>query len=176
MGIDFAGSGPVRALGDGRVTVASDHDLGPPSCYGRTCWPVGGIVVYQLSDGPFVGRYVYVAENITVDVKPGQTVKIGQRIATAVDAYPYVETGWASGKGPETLAIADGHECPCGDPGGWSTVEGRNFGHLLAVLGAPSAGLLPNVPAQSMPRGWPSIASAASPHTATTAAPGEPPT
>jgi hypothetical protein len=133
-------------------------------------------VVYQLSDGPFVGRYVYVAENITVDVKPGQTVDVGQRIATAVDAYPYVETGWASGKGSETLAIADGHECPCGDPGGWSTIEGRNFGHLLAVLGAPSAGLLPNVPAQSMPRGWPSIASPASPHTSTIAAPGEPPT
>jgi hypothetical protein len=157
MGVDFAGSGPVLALGDGRVTMASDHDAGPPSCYGRTCWPVGGIVVYQLLDGPFVGKYVYVAENIRVDVKAGQTVNIGQQIATAVDGYPYVETGWASGKGAETLAIAAGHECTCGDPGGWSTIEGRNFGHLLAALGAPSASLLPDVPAQSMPRGWPSL-------------------
>ncbi len=155
MGVDYAGSGPVLALGNGRVTFASNSDSGAPSCYGRTCWPVGGIVVYRLSDGPFAGEYVYVAEEITVDVSAGQIVRAGERIATMHDHYPDVETGWASGKGPEALAIADGHECTCGDPGGWSTIEGRNFDQLMTSLGAPSGDLQPHVPAQRMPAGWP---------------------
>lgn len=155
MGADFAGSGPVLALGNGKVTMASDHDLGPPSCWGRTCWPVGGILVYRLSDGPLADRYVYVAENISVTVTAGQSVRTGQKIATMHDAFPYIETGWASGKGAETLAIADRHQCPCGDPGGWSTIEGRNFASVLLVLGAPAERLQPDVPAQHMPSGWP---------------------
>ncbi|MBV8943261.1 MAG: hypothetical protein JO240_16170 [Solirubrobacterales bacterium] len=155
MGVDYAGAGPIRALGKGRVTMASDHDSGPVSCWGRTCWPGGGVVVYRLLAGPFAGKYVYVAEDITVRVKRGQIVRAGQRIATLHDQFPYMETGWASGKGPETLAIARGHQCRCGDPGGWSTIEGRNFDQLLVALGAPSGYLQPNPPRQRMPRRWP---------------------
>lgn len=157
MGVDYAGSGPVLALGDGRITFESNTDSGPSSCYGTTCWPVGGIVVYRLSDGPFAGKYVYVAENITVHVSFGQIVRAGQQIATMHDRYPDVETGWASGNGPETLAIADRHQCTCGDPGGWSTIEGRNFDRLMISLGAPSGDLQPNVPTQTLPAGWPEI-------------------
>ncbi len=155
MGVDYAGSGSIVALGDGTVTMASNHDAGPPSCYGRTCWPVGGIVVYRLWGGPFAGKFVYVAENITVKVRAGQTVASGQPIAVAHDASPHIETGWASGKGPETLAIADRHQCRCGDPGGWSTIEGRGFNHLLKALGAPSGYVQPKLPKQRMPPGWP---------------------
>jgi hypothetical protein len=155
MGVDYAGAGPIRALGKGRVTMASDHDSGPPSCWGRTCWPGGGVVVYRLLAGPFAGKYVYVAENIAVRVKTGQIVAAGQPIATLHSAFPHMETGWASGKGAETLAIARGHQCRCGDPGGWSTIEGRNFDRLLVALGAPSGYLQPNPPRQRMPRGWP---------------------
>jgi hypothetical protein len=159
MGVDYAGSGPVLALGDGEVTLASDHDSGPPSCYGKTCWPVGGIVVYRLTDGPFAGKYIYVAENITADVSAGQTVGTGDQIATMHNAYPDMETGWASGNGPEALAIADGHQCPCGDPGNWSTIEGRNFSRLLVALGAPSGYLQPHPPDQTMLAGWPMLPS-----------------
>ena len=155
MGVDYAASGPVLAIGEGRVTYASNHDSGPPSCYGRTCWPGGGAVVYRLLAGPFAGKYVYVAENIFVRVKAGQAIKAGQLIATVRDAYPYMETGWASGKGPETLAIARGHQCTCGDPGGWSSIEGRNFDHLLVALGAPSGYLQASQPDQHMPSHWP---------------------
>lgn len=155
MGVDYAASGPVMAIGKGRVTYASNHDSGPPSCYGRTCWPGGGALVYRLLAGPFAGKYVYVAENITVRVKAGQVVKAGQTVAIVHDAYPYMETGWASGKGPETLAIARGQQCTCSDPGGWSSIEGRNFDQLLVALGAPSGYLQPNPPKQRMPRDWP---------------------
>ena len=123
---------------------------------GMTCWPGGGAIIYRLLDGPFAGKYVYLAENITVTVRVGQIVRAGQRVAILHDAYPNLETGWASGHGPETLAIADGHQCTCGDPGGWSSIEGRNFDQLLVTLGAPSGFGQPNPPSQSMPRGWPS--------------------
>ncbi len=155
MGVDYAGAGPLLAIGAARVTMATDTDK-PPLCSGITCWPGGGVVVYQLLDGPFAGRYVYVAENITVTVRRGQVVQAGQRIAILHDASPNMETGWASGRLGQTLAIAQGHQCYCGDPGGWSSIEGRNFNQLLVRLGAPSGLLQPNPPNQAMPSGWPS--------------------
>lgn len=161
MGVDYAGSGPLLAIGNGRVTMASNNDSGPLSCWGRSCWPGGGIVVYRLSDGPFAGKYVYMAENITVTVAAGQRVKTGDQLAILHNVSPHMETGWASGNGAETLAIAYGHQCSCTDPGGWSAIEGRNFDDLLIALGAPSGYLQPGLPNQSMPRGWPSLRSRA---------------
>jgi hypothetical protein len=155
LGVDYAGSGPVLALGSAVVTMASDSDSGPPSCWAISCWPGGGIVVYRLSDGPFAGRYVYVAEHITVTVRAGQRVTAGQQIATLYPGYPWSEFGWAAGPGPEALGMADGHQCPCSDPGNWSTIDGRTMNNLLVAVGAPS-GLLQATPNQSMPRGWPS--------------------
>jgi hypothetical protein len=163
MGIDYAGSGALLALGNGKVIYASNHDSGPLSCWGRTCWPGGGVVVYRLTNGPFVGKYIYVAENITVSVRSGQKIRAGARIATLHPGLPDMETGWASGHGPETLSIARGHQCTCGDPGGWSTIEGRNFDQLLVFVGARSGYLQPNLPSQRMPRGWPKIPSNAGP-------------
>ncbi len=156
LGVDYAGSGPLLAIGRGQVTTASDTDDGPESCWAISCWPGGGIVVYRLLDGPFAGKYVYVAEHLTVTVRVGQTVQAGQRIATLYAGYPWSEWGWAAGPGPEALAMADGHRCTCSDPGGWSTIEGRNMNDLLVRLGAPSGYLQSTVPDQSMPRGWPS--------------------
>lgn len=156
MGVDYSGYGPILALGAGKVVRASNHDAGPLSCWGKTCWPGGGIVIYRLSAGPFAGKFVYVAENIAVNVKEGQHVKAGQQIATLRDASPNMETGWASGQASETLAFADNHQCTCGDPGGWSSIEGRNFNALLVLLGAPAGYLQSSVPQQSMPAGWPS--------------------
>ena len=154
LGVDYAGSGPLLAIGRGLVTMASDTDSGPPSCWAISCWPGGGIVVYRLLDGPYAGKYVYVAEHITVTVTAGQTVSPGQQIATLYQGYPWSEWGWAAGPGPEALAMADGHSCPCSDPGDWSTIEGRTMNNLLVSLGAPS-GLLQSTPNQTLPGRWP---------------------
>jgi hypothetical protein len=155
LGVDYGGSGPLLAFGDGVVTMATDNDDGPSSCWAISCWPGGGIVVYRLTAGPFAGKYVYTAEHISVTVHPGQRITAGQQIATLYSGYPWVEMGWAAGPGPEALGIADGHQCSCGDPGGWSTIDGRDFDHLLVTVGAPSGLLQGNLPDQSMPRGWP---------------------
>lgn len=146
MGVDYRGRGQILALGAGTVIKARNDDPG---------WPGGGWVMYRLSEGLFAGKYVYAAENITVSVRAGQRVKAGQPIATLHPAFPHLETGWAAGKGDKTLADVDHHRCPCGDPGGWSTIEGRNFNRLLGVLDAPSGYLQPHPPHQHMPPGWP---------------------
>jgi murein DD-endopeptidase MepM/ murein hydrolase activator NlpD len=157
MGVDYAGSGPLLAIGRARVIFASNNVGGPESCWGRTCAPPGsGMVVYRLLNGPFAGKYVYIVEAITVKVKPGQTVRVGQTIAILHHVSPNLEIGWAAGHGPETLAVKFGHQCSCVDPGGWTSVEGRNFNSFLVWLGAPS-GYLQSTPKQHMPRGWPRL-------------------
>jgi hypothetical protein len=162
MGVDYAGSGPLLAIGKARISMASANDAGPLSCWGISCWPGGGIVVYKLLEGPFAGRYVYDAESITPTIRAGQIVRPGQTIAILHPVSPNMETGWAAGHGAETLAIRRGHQCACTDPGGWSSIEGRNFDSLLVWLGAPSGSLQPNPPAQSMPPHWPSLPARAS--------------
>jgi hypothetical protein len=156
MGVDYSGSGPIVALGRARVLTAT-YVPGPESCWGKTCAPApGGWVVYRLLDGPFSGKYVYAVENITPRVKAGQVVKRGQTIAILHPGSPNLEIGWAAGRRAETLAVARHHQCGCTDPGGWSSIEGRNFNELLVSLGAPS-GYLTSSPQQSMPRGWPNL-------------------
>ncbi len=100
LGVDYGGFGPLLAIGRGRVTFASDTDSGPPSCWAISCWPGGGVVVYRLLDGPYAGKYVYVAEHITVNVRAGETITPGQQIATLYLGYPWSEWGWAAGPGP----------------------------------------------------------------------------
>jgi hypothetical protein len=155
LGVDYAGSGPLLAIGRAVITFASNSDGGPASCWAISCWPGGGIAVYRLLDGPYAGKYVYVAEHITVTVHAGQVVTPGQQIATLYSGYPWSETGWAAGPGPKALGMADGHYChPCADVGDWSTIEGRTMNRLLVSLGAPS-GLFQAQPAQTLPGRWP---------------------
>jgi hypothetical protein len=162
MGVDYSGSGPILALGRARILLATDRLAGPESCWGKTCVPPpGDWVMYRLLDGPFAGKYVYIVEDITITVHTGQTVSAGQPIAILHDASPNLEIGWAAGRGIYTLAVARGHQCACADPGGSSSIEGRNFNALLTWLGAPS-GYITSLPAgQRMPRDWPALPKAA---------------
>jgi hypothetical protein len=156
MGVDYSGSGSILAIGKARVTFASQNVSGPESCWGKTCAPPGSaMVVYRLLDGPFAGKYVYAVENITVTVARGQLVRAGERIAILHEGSPNLEVGWAAGHGIETLAVARHHQCTCTDPGGWSSIEGRNFDRLLVSLGAPSGYVTSIPPGQRMPHGWP---------------------
>jgi hypothetical protein len=158
MGVDYSGAGPILALGRARIVLASDRLAGPESCWGKTCVPPPGAwVMYRLLDGPFAGKYVYIVENLTITVRTGQTVAAGQQIAVLHDASPNLEIGWAAGRGIYTLAAEQRHQCTCSDPGGWSSIEGRNFNSLLTWLGAPS-GYITSIPAgQRMPAGWPAL-------------------
>jgi len=62
MGVDYADDSPdpVLALGDAVVSYA-----GP-----NPGWEHGSSVNYELTNGPYAGRYMYVAESITPTVEP----------------------------------------------------------------------------------------------------------
>lgn len=145
QGVDFSGSGPIYALGDGIVTNATAYSPG---------WG-GGWITYQLTDGPDAGLMVFVAENVTPTVVVGQHVTPSTVIADMFEGGEGIETGWAqaSGLSAESQLAEAG---AIGGGGPFPTVVGVNFDQLLISLGVPAApnryqpasGLLPpNYPA-----------------------------
>jgi hypothetical protein len=146
QGVDYGGTGPVYALGNGTVDLA---------CTGSGCgWPTpgsgGGWVSYTLSDGPAKGKHVYFAESCTPAVKKGDPLTSSTKICDMNGmVYPWIETGWASGVGEQPLAQQYGGDGCC------STTVGVNFSDLLQSLGAPP-GILTNPPmGQPLPGDWP---------------------
>ena len=125
-GVDFAGTGPVYALGDAIVTSAAGTNYG---------WPGGGWITYRLTSGPGVGLVVYVAEDITPAVVAGQRVSSSTVLGTMFDGGDGIETGWAQPTGlsaesqlPQAGAIPAGS---VRSRPGW----GANFDELLQSAG-----------------------------------------
>ncbi len=129
MGVDFGGSGPVYALGDGVVTNAEGDSSG---------WPGGGWITYRLTSGPAAGLMVYVAEDVTPAVQVGQTVTSSTVVANMFNGGDGIETGWAMSDG----ASAESEMPEAGDIGGdgpFPTMVGLNFDQLLQAVGVPAA-------------------------------------
>ena len=97
---------------------------------------------WQLTSGPDAGKMVYVAEQITPLVHPGQTISAGQAVATYAPSGTGIEMGWAAAGG-QTLAQAT-----TGYTEGQVTAAGSSFRSFLAGLqhgrivtsGAPGSG------------------------------------
>jgi murein DD-endopeptidase MepM/ murein hydrolase activator NlpD len=127
-GVDFNGTGPVYALGDGIVTSATGAAGG---------WPGGGWITYQLTNGPGQGLIVYVAEDITPAVQVGQQVTPSTVLGYMFEGGSGIETGWAALNGlavsqlTEAAATGNGYLFP--------TAAGINFDLLLISLGVPAA-------------------------------------
>jgi hypothetical protein len=128
QGVDFSGSGPVYALGDGVVTNASADYPG---------WD-GGWITYQLTDGPAAGLMVYVAEDITPSVQIGQQVSASTVIGEMFEGGEGIEMGWAqpSGANAESQLPVAG---AVGGLGPFPTMVGLNFDELLETVGVPAA-------------------------------------
>jgi murein DD-endopeptidase MepM/ murein hydrolase activator NlpD len=129
MGVDFAGTGPVYAIGAGVVLEAKG------CCSG---WPGGGWITYELTDGPAVGEVVYFAEDVVPAVQIGQKVSSGTVIGHMFSGGDGVETGWSmldSGSAESELSEAGG----IGGAGPFPTAIGMNFEDLLLALGVPTA-------------------------------------
>lgn len=128
-GVDFAGSGPVYALGDGVVTSADADNFG---------WPGGGWITYRLTSGPGVGLMVYVAEDIVPSVVAGQRVSAATVLGSMYNGGDGIETGWAQPTG-----LSAESELPqagsIGGLGPFPTRVGLNFDELLQLLGVPAA-------------------------------------
>jgi hypothetical protein len=145
QGVDFSGSGPVLAIGDAVITETNGGG-----------WPGGPFMSYRLTSGPFAGRYVYVAENITPTVSVGQTVRAGQQIATMFNGGTGIETGWAAPGGfqPLSQTVAAGSINGANLPPGGGTAIAKDFDTFLSSLGVP---LAPNYSLPTggfLPAGW----------------------
>jgi hypothetical protein len=128
MGADFAGTGPVYAIGDGVITNASASNGG---------WPGGGWITYRLTDGPDAGLMVYVAEDVTPAVQVGQQVSASTVIANMYNGGTGIETGWAMPDGASSeseMAAAGG----ISGGGPFPTMIGLSFDRLLTSLGVPA--------------------------------------
>lgn len=125
MGVDYAGSGNVSAIGDAVVTQAMSSGSG---------WPgPGGFVEYKLTSGPDAGVFVYVAEGVAPLVKVGQQIKAGTPVAQIIPGSSTgIETGLGSGQGSGTYASGHG-----GYSEGQLTAAGQWFSDLIQQLGGP---------------------------------------
>jgi hypothetical protein len=144
-GVDFAGTGPVYALGDAIVTNATGTNYG---------WPGGGWITYRLTDGPGMGLMVYVAEDIVPSVVTGQRVSSSTVIGTMYNGGDGIETGWAQPTGltaESQLPQAGG----IGGLGPYPTRVGLNFEELLQSLGVPAAPNRNQSPNGLLPIGYP---------------------
>jgi hypothetical protein len=145
QGVDFGGSGPVYALGDGIVTNATATNYG---------WPGGGWITYRLTDGPAAGLTVFLAEDVAPAVQVGQHVSSDTVIATMYDGGDGIETGWAQASGftaesqlPEAGGIS-GY-------GPFPTVIGMNFEKLLQSLGVSPGSNATEAAHGILPPGYP---------------------
>lgn len=130
QGVDFAGTGPVYAIGDAVVTDAMGVNSG---------WPGGGWVSYQLTDGPDAGLVVYVAEDVTPTVQAGQHVSSATVIANMYNGGDGIETGWAAAQTSLTAESQMPEAGGTGAGGPFPTMVGLSFDGLLQSLGVPAS-------------------------------------
>ena len=130
QGVDYAGSGPLGAIGDGTITYVGTSGTG---------WP-GAYVEYRLTDGPDAGRYVYYAEGISpaAGLRVGQSVHAGQTIAEIIAGDSSgIEIGWGAGVGTESYAMQQGQWQGGDDANSVPSPAGKDFSALIAELGGP---------------------------------------
>ena len=120
MGVDFCLSPgePIRALGDG-VVVGIWPDWFRQQPY----------IWYQLLDGPYAGRYVYVAEQIRRLARIGTQLTTGEPLAYYKKSGTCIETGWSAANGSTLAHVTTGYT------EGQVTRSGVSFAHFLDSLG-----------------------------------------
>jgi hypothetical protein len=130
MGVDYAGSGTLAAIGTARVTYVATSGTG---------WP-GAFIEYRLIGGAEAGRYVYYAEGVipAAGLHVGQAVSAGQAIASIIPDYESgIELGWGAGANTKTYAAAAGQWSATDDENNVASAAGKSFSALIAALGGP---------------------------------------
>lgn len=130
QGVDYAGSGPLTAIGTARLTYLATADTG---------WP-GAFIEYQLLDGADAGCFVFYAEGVVPadGLYVGETLSPGQPVATIIPKYPTgIEIGWGGGTGTKAYANITGQWSAADDQDNVASAAGRSFSSLIATLGGP---------------------------------------
>jgi len=140
-GVDYGGSGPVYAIGNAKL-IKAVKDPG---------WPGGTWIVYQLTDGPAQGKYVYFAENCDIKVSTPATLTSSTVICNMVNASPHTETGWAADPSGGNIAAAYSVYQE-----GFVTAYGVNFAQLMKCVGDTTSHERQTAQVHgTLPAGWP---------------------
>jgi hypothetical protein len=136
MGVDYAGQGPIYALGPGVITAVNTAWAGGVGAVGPGTW-----IAERLTSGPLAGHQIYVAENVAARVNVGDHVTADTVIAFMTGQGAGIETGFAADGQPgeygETLAASLNQQAQGHDPGAWSSASGAAYSAILGALGAP---------------------------------------
>ncbi|MGB0096606.1 MAG: phage tail tip lysozyme [Solirubrobacteraceae bacterium] len=155
MGSDYDGTGEIDSFGEAKITFAGTGIGG-----GWTCaTSINGGVVYELLDGAYAGKYIYVAEDVIPAVHTGQIVAAGQKIAD-FPSNGCDEMGWEapSTAGAAVEPLAETLPGFSGDQSPQAIACGDSISRFLHSVGAkPSIrmGAGVSVTAVPMPAGYP---------------------
>jgi hypothetical protein len=130
MGVDYAGSGTLAAIGAATVTYVGTTGTG---------WP-GTFIEYRLLDGSDAGCYVYYAEGVepAAGLHVGESVGAGQALATIIPGWSTgIELGWATGTSTTTYAEKMHQWSANDDLENIPSPAGKSFSALIAALGGP---------------------------------------
>ncbi len=122
MGVDYSAKPgqSIKALGDAKIlNIRPNWYAGQP------------YLSYELLSGPQRGKIVYVAEQISPTVRPGQTVRAGEQIGVYAQKGTGIETGFGT-KGWQTQAQATS-----GYSEGQQTAAGQAFQHFVDSIETP---------------------------------------
>ncbi len=147
MGVDFAGAGPVYALGDAVITNAQGDSAG---------WPGGGWITYRMTSGPASGLSVFLAEDVRPTVQVGDQVTVFDRDREHVRQRRRhrVRLGAGQRQSPPNRSCL--RRAGSAAAGRFPTFVGLNFDDLLIALGAPVAYNHGDAPHGLLPAGYPS--------------------
>ncbi|HSW98382.1 MAG TPA: hypothetical protein VLF71_00940 [Candidatus Saccharimonadales bacterium] len=147
-GVDYFGSGPLYAVGDGVIMQVNNN----------TGWPLGHWVNYKVTAGKATGLFIYVAEDCipAPGLKAGDIVHANTVICNMTSTSPGIEMGWAipvpqgSDNRHNALASVDYVE-------GHPMRYGVNFSEFMQAIGGPpgdinqsTGGILGTIPSN-----WP---------------------
>lgn len=148
MGVDYSttADSPVYAIGPGIIRRFDKTSTWP---WDASHPDGGGMIVYELTDGPGKGKHVYLAEKITLNgnLKVGDRVTADTRIASLHPGFANCEMGWADAR-LTAMAVGCYRE-------GARTAAGDNFDKLMQALGSVAGLAEGRAISCALPSGWP---------------------
>lgn len=150
-----SGSGPVYAACPAKIISVTTTGSGWP---GLGTGGSGAYIKYQITSGKAKGLYMYIAEDCTPAVKPGDPVGTSTPICQFKNQGTALETGWASG-GAGT-GYVEWSDYP-GAANNWASNSGVDVDQFLQSLGLPHDSVGSGPSKKGTPPGWPKWTTAA---------------
>jgi hypothetical protein len=150
-GMDYGGSnngsGPVYAVGNGKVTYVKTNGSGWP---GLGTNGGGAYISYTLTDGSANGKSIYISEDCTPKVVVDDKVSSDTVLCDYVDQGTHLETGWGNGNG----SYVSWSDYP-GAENSFVSNSGQDISKFLSKLGVGQGIVQGRLSTVAPPADWP---------------------